>query len=312
MQAQPVFNNEIVYHRIKYIKDNLNMPRVSVIVPNYNHERFLKLRMESILNQTFQDFELIILDDCSTDNSRKIIEEYSNHPNVKRIVYNSQNSGSTFKQWRTGIKLAKGDWIWIAESDDYAQTDFLESLLALTEEFDNVGIAFSNSYKIDHNMQKEDLPVYMTSCFKNGPAEIRERLCHYNTITNVSSCIIKRDVALAASRHLEKYKACGDWIFYTRILQHTNLAYSPRKLNYYRWHQHSVSYSASKSGVYVTEGVDVINNIDYKAVKFTTMEFLALCKGWLNKLKHVAPKDRLKPSITVVLATIKFFIAKVI
>ena len=67
---------------------------ISVIVPNYNHASFLKQRIDSILNQTFQDFELIILDDCSTDNSREIIETYRNHLKVSHIIYNTENSGS--------------------------------------------------------------------------------------------------------------------------------------------------------------------------------------------------------------------------
>jgi glycosyltransferase involved in cell wall biosynthesis len=84
---------------------------ISVIVPNYNHAKFLKERIDSILNQTIQDFELIILDDCSTDNSREIIESYRQLPNVS-IFYNSKNSGSPFKQWKKGINRAKGKYIW--------------------------------------------------------------------------------------------------------------------------------------------------------------------------------------------------------
>ena len=79
------------------------MPRVSVIVPNYNHARFLPKRIESILNQTFQDFELILLDDCSTDDSRSILSSYASDPRVT-IEFNKVNSGSTFKQWNKGVR----------------------------------------------------------------------------------------------------------------------------------------------------------------------------------------------------------------
>lgn len=99
---------------------------VSIIIPNYNHALFLKQRIESVLNQTFQDFEVIILDDCSTDYSRDIIELYRGHPKVKEIVYNTQNSASPFIQWGKGIDLAEGDYIWIAESDNIVDTKFLQ------------------------------------------------------------------------------------------------------------------------------------------------------------------------------------------
>lgn len=83
-----------------------NHPLVSVIVPNYNHARFLEERMESVLGQTYQNIEVIILDDCSTDNSREVIEKYRNNPKVAKIVYNDANSGSPFRQWKKGMELA--------------------------------------------------------------------------------------------------------------------------------------------------------------------------------------------------------------
>ena len=94
------------------------MPTLSAIVPNYNHGPYLKLRIDSILNQTYEDIEVIILDDNSQDNSVEIIESYRTHPKVSHILLNDRNSGSTFIQWEKGINLATGKWIWIAESDD--------------------------------------------------------------------------------------------------------------------------------------------------------------------------------------------------
>ena len=106
-------------------------PAVSVIVPNYNHAPFLRRRLDSIFNQTYQDFEVIILDDCSSDNSKEIIEQYRNRPQITHIVYNEVNSGSPFKQWAKGFDLAKGEYIWIAESDDWAELNFLEETVQI-------------------------------------------------------------------------------------------------------------------------------------------------------------------------------------
>src|ERR1700730_3220781 len=108
------------------------MPKLTVIVPNYNHERFLAKRLESILNHTFQDVELILLDDCSTDNSRLILSQSVRDHRV-RIEFNDVNSGSTFKQWNKGVHLAQGKYIWIAESDDYADVHLLERLVPLLD-----------------------------------------------------------------------------------------------------------------------------------------------------------------------------------
>src|SRR5437899_5669846 len=106
---------------------NEKTPRVSVIVPNYNHARYLRKRIETVLAQTYQDFEVILLDDGSTDESREILSSYASGSRV-RAEFNERNSGPPFKQWNKGVGLAQGKYVWIAESDDYADPTVLERL----------------------------------------------------------------------------------------------------------------------------------------------------------------------------------------
>ena len=115
---------------------------VSVIVPSYNHAQYLEARIESILNQEFEDFEVILLDDLSPDHSAEILERYRNHPKVSHCIINEKNSGSTFFQWNKGIQLAKGELIWIAESDDIAAPKFLEELVQSFEKNKNLNTDF--------------------------------------------------------------------------------------------------------------------------------------------------------------------------
>ena len=100
-------------------------PLVSVIIPNFNHAPYLEQRLESVFNQTYQNFEVIILDDHSTDNSMEIIMRYKDNPHVSHIIENDINSGKVFKQWNKGFHLAKGELIWIAESDDFCELNML-------------------------------------------------------------------------------------------------------------------------------------------------------------------------------------------
>lgn len=97
---------------------------VSIIIPNYNHAAFLQQRLNSVFQQTYQNFEVILLDDASTDASVAILNEYKDHPKVSHLVINERNSGSPFKQWQKGIALAKGEYVWIAESDDINAMNF--------------------------------------------------------------------------------------------------------------------------------------------------------------------------------------------
>lgn len=129
-------------------------PKVSVIVPNYNHQAFLKERIDTILQQTYQDFELIILDDCSIDNSVSIIESYRNNEHVTHIVLNDQNTGSTFKQWDKGVSLARGEYIWIAESDDAAHPEFLATLVGQLESHPEAVLAYAYSLIINEKGEK--------------------------------------------------------------------------------------------------------------------------------------------------------------
>ena len=90
--------------------------KISVIIPSYNHSKFLKKAVDSVLNQSYKNFELIILDDCSTDNSKKIINSYQD----KRIIkyFNEKNVGAV-NALNQLISMATGEYIALLNSDDY-------------------------------------------------------------------------------------------------------------------------------------------------------------------------------------------------
>ena len=98
------------------------MPRVSVVVPNYNHARYLPERLATIEAQAVEDVELILLDDRSTDESRAVLEKFARETRLPvRTAFNDVNTGSPFAQWRRGAEMATGEYLWIAESDDAAE-----------------------------------------------------------------------------------------------------------------------------------------------------------------------------------------------
>ncbi|MDN3548732.1 glycosyltransferase family 2 protein [Mucilaginibacter aquaedulcis] len=222
---------------------------ISVIIPNYNHAKFLRKRLASILEQTYQDLEVIILDDCSTDNSRAIIEEYRIHPLVKKIIYNAQNSGSPFIQWNKGVALAQGDYVWIAESDDYADQNMLSSCLDALMTSPSSDLAYCDSLEIDEQdniagrwsrWQEKLSPNLWTSDFVISGPHLNST---YNRVANIipnASCVLFRRNAYMKSpflKRIEKLKCTGDWLMWFSILQHTNVCYCHRPLNYFRYHQ---------------------------------------------------------------------------
>lgn len=245
-------------------------PAVSVILPNYNHEPFLRQRIESVLNQTFSDFELILLDDCSSDSSPELLREYSSHPKVTHLVLNTQNSGSTFAQWKKGLALARGRYVWIAESDDYADPDFLATLVPLLDADPSAAMAFSGSHMVD--AAGKPIPDMDWDRYRAGAKETEaytgreltlRKLLWTADVYNASMVLFRRAMAPAIEAQL-KMRYCGDWLFWADMARKGGAVEVRRKLNYFRQHQAKVSPGASKAGLYFIEGLPVMVRVaDY-------------------------------------------------
>lgn len=229
---------------------------VSIIIPNYNHAQYLDERIQSVLNQTYQNFEVIILDDKSTDNSREVIEKYRNHPKVSQVIYNEVNSGSTFKQWEKGLKIAQGDIIWIAESDDSCHPDFLKTLVPLYLN-ENACIAFAKSIKMDSDSNLLGPFPYQTELTQNfildGKKFISNFLYQKNLIMNASATIFDKEIALRIDKKYMKYKGSGDWLFWIEIAEKGMVCYVNQKLNYFRKHQENTTTQMEKTGKHFIE-----------------------------------------------------------
>ncbi len=223
----------------------MNNPKVSVIIPNYNHAHFLKRRIDSILVQTYYNIEVIILDDCSTDNSNEIIKNYSAHPRVKQVIYNEKNSGSPFLQWKKGIDHAIGDWIWIAESDDYADPKFLETLVSATEINKQAGLVYCDSVIVINDIAQEDTFAvkrnknlktlrWESNYVNDGMAEIEDYLLPHGTINNTSAVLFNREILLRVNPFDVSFKFIGDKYAFIKVLSISSILYVNQPLNYYR------------------------------------------------------------------------------
>ncbi len=222
------------------------MPMVSIIVPNYNHERYLPERLDSVFNQTFRDFEVILMDDCSTDDSRQVIDRYRNRPEVTHCVVSNANSGSPFMQWSRGIALSKGKYIWIAESDDIARPTLLERLVGRLEANDQATLAYCRSRTIDehsHPLQEGHLypsqideQRWQQDFCNDGQHECANYLAYLNTVPNASAVVFRRDACTRVELPVTM-RYCGDWLFWARLLGEGHLEFVADGLNDFRCHQ---------------------------------------------------------------------------
>jgi len=225
--------------------------KVSVILPSYNHRRFLQKRMESIYYQTFNWTELVIIDDCSTDESLSLLESYQFDSRVL-LLKSECNSGSPFRQWVKGINRASGDFVWIAESDDYSHPFFLEKLLEALVSSSAV-MAFCASSIVDErgeiiggvasevaSTDKRNLGTrYVIS---DGINFLRANMVSANAIDNVSACVFRRDALLRFCGEISDFRYIGDWYLYLRLLSLGNVVKIPVALNYFRHHPTTTRY----------------------------------------------------------------------
>ncbi|MFC1688125.1 glycosyltransferase family 2 protein [Pseudomonadota bacterium] len=279
------------------------MPKVSVIVPNYNHANFLALRLESILKQTFEDFELIFLDDGSTDDSLEVFSQFANDSRIIS-VFSQDNSGNPFIQWNKGIDLARGEFVWIAESDDFSDTEFLQAMVEKLEGNPEVGLACCQSWVVSDQGEKlykiEGFPElgnstrWLGDYLNSGRDEILRFLALQNTIPNASAVLFRKSLLAGDLRAPEHLKLCGDWWFWIRVLAMSDIAFLAAPLNYFRQaHSASQRGSISTLGTEVTEALEIQGlvlsqvNPDRKSKRHMLKHHL---RNWVSKAIHFGMK----------------------
>ena len=251
---------------------------VSVIIPNYNHASYLDERIQSVLAQTYKNIEVIILDDCSTDNSLEVIKKYEIDSRLVKVVVNKQNSGSTFEQWEKGFELSSGEFIWIAESDDSCSPYLLETLVKPMILYSDCVLSYSRSlrlnidglfYNIYESQQDMNNELYL-----KGADFINVYLKNQNYIVNASSAIFKKESLLSIKHDYRSWKGCGDWLFWIYLAETGNVAYTPYALNYFRYHLLNTTSKKDKDGTNDTEMkkiIDYLNSCGY----YSCNEYLA-------------------------------------
>ncbi len=246
----------------QYVLELLNFAgheykKISVIVPNYNYAHFLEKRLQSIVDQTYPVWEIIVLDDASQDKSDSLIRGFADKNSLIKWIYapSDKNSGSPFSQWKKGLELASGDFIWIAESDDLADKNFLKETL---KGFDDpqVGLSYCQSQRINNESRIIE-PNYLfytndiceikwlSSYTMDGHEEIKSSLKFKNTIPNVSSVLFRKEKIPANLDFLNTFKYAGDWFFYVSILMKSKISFTPQTLNLHRAHSNSVTFQGN-------------------------------------------------------------------
>lgn len=211
---------------------NYNTPKISVIMPVYNSSKYLKKAIDSILKQTFSDFELIILNDCSTDDSKVIIENYALEDNRIVFIDKTHNVGPALLR-NEGIDNAKADFIALMDSDDVALPKRFEKQVVFLENNPDIDLCgtwytiFGEGIKdkIVKNAQNHDL--------------LKVSFLNDNPIGNPTVMLRKR--IFASNRFNPDYVPVEDYELWSRTITKHKFYNIPETLLLYRWHNTNIS-----------------------------------------------------------------------
>lgn len=221
---------------------------ISVVLTSYNHRKYLEKAITHILNQTYKNFELIIVDDCSTDGSQEVIKRYLNNPKVK-ILLLEKNLGSYVKSTNLGVSYASGMYLNFAQCDDYSDIFLLEKLHRSLKNYPQCDVAYSASYMInendaiignDYDIRSNRFKRIVSNCIYITGDRFRTLLYESCVIPNLSAVLIRREIYNNIGGLSDNYFVLADWDMWIRISYHTNFFYVNEKLNYFRQHSTTI------------------------------------------------------------------------
>lgn len=277
-------------------------PTVSAVVPNYKYEAYIGARLRTVFDQNYPLREVIVLDDASPDNSLAEIKRTASAAGrVIDLYVNVKNSGSPFPQWRKGVDLAQGEYVWIGEADDLADPTFVSRLIEQMQLAGSV-LGFTDSNQIDENSDplgdsyKPYINQIEPGAFDkpfdmDGPEFLARYLAIKNVILNVSGVIFHRETLLdafdAVGDELYTYSVAGDWRLYAEICARagSRVSYLPDALNTHRRHRISVTH-ALKVDKHLSE-IDTMHRLVASRVKLSAGQLESQIQNYEDAKRHL-------------------------
>lgn len=221
-------------------------PLVSIIMPTYNHARFIGEGIESVLNQTYKNFELIIIDNFSEDNTEEIVASYKDD-RIKYLKF--RNNGSTGVSRNYGIRHAKGEYIAFLDSDDFWLPEKLEEQVAVLRAYPQVAMVYGPGYFF-YDMRAGNGPHNFLQPLGldgnrvvNPPSLFKMFIRNFNITPSPSGILISRELTRYINGFEEDfrgiYRIVDDQVFYAKITLHYPVYVDSRCWYHYRLHSHS-------------------------------------------------------------------------
>ena len=208
--------------------------KISILLPVYNMEKYLAQTLTAIAEQTFREFELIAIDDCSTDNSPEILRQFaSKFPSLK-IIRNSTNQHAAGTM-NIGLKACQSDYVFRNDADDWLRPDALEKMIKTLEKDTSLNAVVCDALRVDAQGQPKRLLLTLTEDYFLKKCEL------FRMAFGGQPCLIRRDVWFAAGLHAEHLRAGSDRDIGIKMIRHIRIAGIPERLYIYREHADNIT-----------------------------------------------------------------------
>jgi glycosyltransferase involved in cell wall biosynthesis len=269
------------------------MPKISVVMPVFNGDDFLELAIKSVLAQTYNNFEFIIINDGSTDNSLEIIRKFSD--NRIKLITNDQNLG-IIKTLNKGMKLSQGDYIVRMDSDDICHPNRFEKQLRYMENHKDVAIC--GTWINEINEKGKNL---RTKSYSTDSIQLKYELLFSNVLAHPSIIIRKNIFDLNEFYYDENYIHAEDFELWNRLSKKYRIANIPETLLNYRISKNGISRKKRQeqlvTGSKIIERIFCINNIKVEKTYFSScnlnyQELLCIEKKMVELKEKLKKQDK--------------------
>lgn len=220
------------------------MPRVSILLTCYNHLRHLQPAVESVLAQTYTDYEIVALDDGSKDGTREWLKEREQEGKL-RCVFNEKNLG-TYATLNVGLQEAKGEFIAVLNDDDLWAPEKLAKQVAMLDANPKIGLVHTGGWFIDGEGEKMADPKPLGFVYPSTPTgDVLALLIYHNRIIT-SSALVRRECFEKCGPFDPSFFGSGDWQMWLRVAQQYEIGYVPDPLCFYRVHSANASHQKEK------------------------------------------------------------------
>ena len=219
------------------------MPNVSICIPSYNCGAFIGKAIQSVLDQTYQDFEIIVIDDCSTDNSEEVVKSFKD-PRIK-FFKNEKNLGMV-PNTNKALKLASGEFVGVLHPDDYYAPKMIETTLKAFSENPEVGFIYSSYVVVDKD-DKIVTKIKLCDCNKTFKSKEEFKKLAIKNYAPPSAVLFRKKCYEDVGPLDEEFPYPHDWNMWLRISLKYDSARLSDYLSYYRMHRKSVSISLYNS-----------------------------------------------------------------